>query len=143
LELKVDIQEHSCLDVQLLALKVESQQFSSTFYITFFYLFYVDWIDVDLHSFGLIFLVNSCVFQVSSKNKINLVLIDVPFNLSILHVSKMVSFILLRNKQVDNFIESIVIFVDMFLFDRKTVTIMHVDDPPMLKEICSFQKATS
>jgi hypothetical protein len=36
---------------------------------------------------------------------------------------------------MDNFIESIVYFADKFLFDRRAIIIMHVDDPRVLKEI--------
>ncbi len=39
---------------------------------------------------------------------------------------------------MDNFIESVVVFVNRFLFDRGVIIIMHVDDSRMLKEICSF-----
>jgi hypothetical protein len=39
---------------------------------------------------------------------------------------------------VDNFIDFGVVFEDMFLFDKGAIIIMHVDDPQMLKEICSF-----
>jgi hypothetical protein len=53
--------------------------------LLFFSLFYVNWIDLEfvIHSFSLILLVNACVFQVSSANKVDLVLIEVPSNLSI------------------------------------------------------------
>jgi hypothetical protein len=56
--------------------------------ILFFGLFYVNWIDPKFffHSFGLILLVNACIFQVSSKNKVDIVLKDVPFNLLIPHI---------------------------------------------------------
>jgi hypothetical protein len=84
----------------------------------FFSLFYVNWIDPRfvLHSYGLILLVNACVFQVSSANKVNLVLANIPSNFPILHISKPFSFIRPWNKQVDNFIEFVVVFENMFLF---------------------------
>jgi hypothetical protein len=105
-----------------------------------FPLFYVNWIDLGFvpHSFGLILLVNACVFQVSFENKVNLVLADIPSNLPILHISKPLSFIPPWNKQVDNFIEFVVVFEDKFLFDRGAIIIMNADDLQVLKEICSF-----
>jgi hypothetical protein len=49
----------------------------ATFACPFFfsYLIYVNWIHLKcfLHSFGLILLVNACVFQVSFENKVDLV----------------------------------------------------------------------
>jgi hypothetical protein len=39
---------------------------------------------------------------------------------------------------MDNFIESIVVFVDMFLLDKRAIIIMHVDDLQVLKDIRSF-----
>lgn len=73
-----------------------------------------------------------------SHNKVDLILVNVPLNLLILHIFKPLSLILPWNKRVDKFIKSIVVFIDKFLFDRKVVIIMHVDDPRVLKEICSF-----
>jgi hypothetical protein len=40
--------------------------------------------------------------------------------------------------RVDNFIESVVVFVNRFLSDKGAIIIMYVDDPHMLKEVCSF-----
>jgi len=39
---------------------------------------------------------------------------------------------------VDNFIEYVVVIVNKFLFNRRVVIIMHVDDLRVLKEIRSF-----
>jgi len=72
---------------------------------------------------------------VSSQNK---VLGDVPTNLPIPHIFELLSFIPQWNMHVDNFIKSIVVFVDRFLFDRKVVIMMHGDDLWVLKEICSI-----
>ncbi len=41
------------------------------------------------------------------------------------------------NMQANNFIESIMVIVD-FLFDKKAIIIMHVDDLQVLKDIHSF-----
>jgi len=71
---------------------------------------------------------------VSSQNK---VLGDIPTNLSIPHIFELLSFIPQWNKHVDNFIKSIVVFVDKFLFDRKVVILMHAGDLWVLKEIHS------
>ncbi len=105
----------------------------------------VHWIDPKLviHSFGLILFVNVCVFKVSSENTDDLVLVGIPSNLLILHIFEPLSLILPWNKQVDNFIGSIVVFADRFLFNRGALIIVHVDDLRMLKEICSFLEATS
>ncbi len=65
-------------------------------------------------------------------------LLVVPSTILILHISESFSFIPPWNKQVDNFIKSIIVFVDKFLFDRGAIIIMHGDDPQMLKEIRSF-----
>ncbi len=46
----------------------------------------------------LIVIVNNCVFHVSSKNKVDLVIVDVPSNLLIPHMSKPLSFIPFRNR---------------------------------------------
>jgi hypothetical protein len=56
----------------------------------------------------------------------------------LIHVFEPFSFILLWNKQVYNFTESIVYFADRFLFDKGAVISMDVDDPQVLKEIRSF-----
>ncbi len=71
----------------------------------------------------------------SSQNK---VLGDVPTNLPIPHIFELLSFIPQWNMHVDNFIESIVVFVDRFLFDRKVVIMMHGVDLWVLKNICSI-----
>ncbi len=127
--MKVKDHEPNALVLQLSMPKVECQEFSSTF-CTIFFLFYVDLIDSRffLHSFSLILLVNAFVFQVFFNKKVNLMLIDVPFNLLILHIFEPLSLILPWKKRVDNFIKSIVVFIDRFLFDRKVFIIMHVDD---------------
>ncbi len=54
----------------------------------FFCFFYVNWIHPKCfhHSFGLILLINTCIFQVSFQNKVNLVLVNIPSNLLIPHV---------------------------------------------------------
>jgi hypothetical protein len=39
---------------------------------------------------------------------------------------------------VDNFIEFVVLFANRFMFDRRALIIMYVNDPCMLKEIHSF-----
>ncbi len=86
LELKSKCQKPNALGFQLSTPKVECQKLNSTFCTTFFSpLFYVNWIDLEfvIHSFSPILLVNAFVFQVSSANKIDLVLIEVPSNLSI------------------------------------------------------------
>jgi hypothetical protein len=70
---------------------------------------------------------NACVFQMSSKNKVDLVLVDVPSNFLIPHGYEPLSFIPPWNRQVDNFFKSTVFFVK-FLFDKGVVIIMHVDD---------------
>jgi hypothetical protein len=75
---------------------------------------------------------------VASENKVNLVLANIPSNLLIPHVSKPFSFIPQWNKRVDNFIESLVVFANRFLFDRRVIIIIHVDDLCMLNEISSF-----
>ncbi len=77
----------------------------------------------------------------SSENKVDLVIIDVPSNLLVLHIFKPLSFILPWNRQVDNFIESTMCFVDGFMSDRGVVTTMHVDDSQVLKEIDSFMES--
>jgi hypothetical protein len=41
---------------------------------------------------------------------------------------------------MDNFIESIVYFVDKFQFNKRAVITMHAIDPRVLKEIRSFLK---
>jgi hypothetical protein len=69
---------------------------------------------------------------VSFQNK---VLGDVPTNLPIPHVFDQLFFIPQWNMHVDNFIKSIVIFVDKFLSDRKVVIMMHAYDLWVLKEI--------
>jgi hypothetical protein len=56
----------------------------------------------------------------------------------ILHISKLFSPISPWNKHMDNFIESILVFVDKLLFDRRAIIIMHVDDLHALKKIRSF-----
>lgn len=136
---EVESQKLYALGIQLSTLKVECQEFSSTFYITFFF-FYVNWIDPRfvLHSFGLILLVNDCVFKVYFENKVDLVLANVPFNLSILRIFKPISLIFPWNWWVDNFIEFIVVFEDRFLSNKTAIIIMHVDDLQVLKEIRSF-----
>jgi hypothetical protein len=50
-------------------------------------------IDLELviHSFGLILLVNACVFHVSFENKANFILTEIPFNFSIFHVFELLS----------------------------------------------------
>jgi hypothetical protein len=113
--------------------------------ILFLYLFYVNSINPKcfLHSFGLILLVNVCIFQVSFQNKVNLVPIDVLFNLPIPHVFELLSLIPRWNRHLDNFIESIVVFADKFLSNKGVVIIMHVDDMHMLKEIHSFTKTSN
>jgi hypothetical protein len=58
-----------------------------------------------------------------------------------MHVFEPLSLILQWNKHVDNFIKSVVVFVDRFLSDRRVVIIVHVDDMCMLKEIHSFIKS--
>lgn len=63
-----------------------------------------------------------------SKSKVDLVLEDVPSNLSISYVSEPLSFIPPWNRQVDNFIKSIMFFVNKFLFDRGAIIIMYVND---------------
>jgi hypothetical protein len=72
---------------------------------------------------------------VFSQNK---VLGDVPTNLPIPHIFELLSFIPQWNMHVDNFIKSVVVFVDRFLLDRKVVIMMHADDLWVLKEICSI-----
>jgi hypothetical protein len=72
---------------------------------------------------------------VSSQNK---VLGDVPTNFPIPQIFELLSFIPQWNMHVDNFIKSIVVFVDRFLFNRKVVIMMHVNDLWVLKEICSI-----
>ncbi len=121
-------------------------ELSLTFHATFacpsffFYLFNVNWIHPQcfLHSFGVILLVNACVFQVFFENKVDLVLVDVPSNLLISHILEPPLFIPQWTKCVDNFIEYVVVFVDKYLFDRGVVIIMHIDDPRVLKKIRSF-----
>lgn len=111
-------------------------------FIIFLYFFYVNLIDPKcfLHSFGLIFLVNACIFQVSSQNKVNLVPIDASSTFPISHVFEPLSLIPQWNKYVDNFIESIMAFANKFMSNRRVVISMHVDDLHVLKEICSFIK---
>ncbi len=102
------------------------------------YFFHDNWIGLDFFELiCLIILVNN-YFHVSSKNKVDLVIADVPSKLLISHVSKPLSFIIPWNKRMDNFIESIVFFINMFMFDRRAIIIMHVDDLRMLKEIRSL-----
>ncbi len=64
----------------------------------------------------------------SYENKVDPVLLDVPSNLSILHIFKPISFIPPWNKRVDDFIESTMFFANRFLFDRKVVIIMRAFD---------------
>jgi hypothetical protein len=71
---------------------------------------------------------DACAFQVCFENKVDLVLVDVPSNLPILHVSEPLSFIPPWNMRMDNFIKSIVFFTDRFLSDRGVTIIMHADD---------------
>ncbi len=108
----------------------------------FFFVFSINWIDPELvhHSFSLILLVNACVFHVSFENKVNLVLADVPSNFSISHIFESFSLIP-HNRRVDNFIKYVVVFANKFFFNRGVIIIMHVDDPQVLKEICSFLKS--
>ncbi len=68
----------------------------------------------------------------SSQNK---VLGDIPTNLPIPNIFELFSFILQWNKHADNFIKSIMVFANRFLFDKKVVIMMHVDDLWVLKEI--------
>jgi hypothetical protein len=75
---------------------------------------------------------------VSYKNKVDIVLADVPSNFLIPHIFESFSFIPPWNMRVDNFIESVVVFVNRFLSDKGAIIIMYVDDPHMLKEVCSF-----
>lgn len=149
---KVEVQEHSCfglqlsppkvkdqkpnaLGLQLLTPKVECQELNSTFYTIFFCLFYINLINLKffLHSFAQILLENGYVFQVSFENKVDLILIGIPSNLPILHVFEPLSLIPPWNRWVDNFINSIMVFVERFLSSRKVIIIMHVDDSRVLK----------
>jgi hypothetical protein len=75
---------------------------------------------------------------VSSKNKVIVVLADIPSNLPILHISTLLSFILPWNKQVDNFIKFVVVLESKFMFDRGAIIIMHAVDLQVLKEFHSF-----
>jgi hypothetical protein len=77
-------------------------------------------------------------FQVSSKNKIDLVLAHVPFNLPILHFFEFFFFIPPWNRHVDNFIQSVVVFANKFLYDKQVVIMMHADDQCVFKDIHSF-----
>jgi hypothetical protein len=43
---------------------------------------------------------------------------------------------------MDNFIEFVVVLVNMFLSNRGAIIIMHANDPQVLKEICSFLEAS-
>jgi len=86
----------------------------------------------------LIILLNNYVFQVSSKIKVDLVITNVPSNLSILHVYEPLSLIPPWSRRMDNFIESIVFFTDRLLFYRGPIIIMHANDLQVLKEIRSF-----
>jgi hypothetical protein len=64
--------------------KVESQERKAKS----FSLFDMNWIDLELFSIHLPYPSNkACVFQVSSENKVDLVLVDVPSNLPIPHTS--------------------------------------------------------
>jgi hypothetical protein len=72
------------------------------------------------------------------ENKVDLVLLHIPSNLIIPHVFKLFFFILPWNRRVDNFIKSVAVFVDRFLFGKRVVIIMHVNDLQVLKEIRSF-----
>ncbi len=72
------------------------------------------------------------------ENKVDLILLDIPSNLIIPHVFKLLFFILPWNRRVDNFIKSIAVFVDRFLFGRGVIIIMHVNDLQVLKESRSF-----
>ncbi len=71
-------------------------------------------------------------------NKVDLVIVNVLINFSISHIFESLSFIPRWNMCVDNFIESIVVFDNKFLYDREVVVIMHGDDPHVLKETRSF-----
>jgi putative flippase GtrA len=68
----------------------------------------------------------------------NKVLGDVPINFTIPHIFWLFSFILQWYRHVDNFIKSIVVFVDNFLFDKKVVIMMHANDLWVLKDIRSI-----
>jgi hypothetical protein len=98
----------------------------------------LDWSLLFFELIILIILVNNFVFHVSSKNKVDLVIVYVPSNLLLIHVFEPFSLILLWNKQVYNFTESIVYFVSKFLFDKGVVITMDADHMQVLKEICSF-----
>jgi hypothetical protein len=74
----------------------------------------------------------------SFENKVDLVLANISSNLSILHVFELLSLIPPWNKCMDNFIESLVVFVEMFLSNKGAIIMMHVDDLCVLKEIWSF-----
>jgi hypothetical protein len=70
------------------------------------------------------------------ENKVDFVLADVACNFPIWHVFEPLSLIP-RNKQVD-FIKSTMFFANMFLCNRRAITIMHANDLRVLKEINSF-----
>jgi hypothetical protein len=66
----------------------------------------------------LICLVNNYVFQVSSENKVDIVIANVPSDLPIPHVFEPLSLNPPWNRQVDNFIKSNVFFANKFMFDK-------------------------
>jgi hypothetical protein len=86
----------------------------------------------------LIILVINCVFQVSLENKVDLVIIDLPSNLPISHVSKPLSLIPLWNRRMDNFNKSIMFFANKFLSNKRVVIIKHANELQVLKEIHSL-----
>jgi hypothetical protein len=59
-------------------------------------------------------------------------------NLPIPHIFELFSFIPQWNMHVDNFIKSVVVFANRFLFNTKVVIMMHANDLWVLKEICSI-----
>ncbi len=98
----------------------------------------MDWSLLFFELIILIILVKTFVFHVSSKNKVDLVIAYVPSNFLLIHVFEPFSLILLWNKQMYTFTESIVYFVDKFLFDKGPVITMDADDMQVFKEIRSF-----
>jgi len=93
---KVVSQEHRAFGIQLSVLKVESRKHRAIEFF-FFSLMLIGSLFFCIH-LNIILVVNTYVFQVSYENKVDLVLVDVPSILSILHISKPFSFILPWNR---------------------------------------------
>ncbi len=61
----------------------------------------------------------------SSQNKVSG---DIPINFPIPHIFELLSFIPQWYRHVDNFIKSVLVFANGFLFDRKVIIMMHAND---------------